>query len=203
MTRPFRAGVGVAVLTGLLAGCARAPDEQAGTGSTPSARAELPPSAWADTGIADGLVLPPAPGEVGLVRGGFDKVEAALNAAKGKVVLIDCWATWCGPCVLTFPLLVEKHRKYADRGLAVISLSLDKPADAGQAVQFLRQQKATFTNLHLTTVDAAARKGMVERFAFRNALPHAVLLDKAGARVWVGHPMDPALGPKIEAELAK
>src|SRR5690348_10360533 len=60
----------------------------------------------------------------------FDGVEAALEAAKGKVVLVDCWATWCGPCVASFPRLVEKHNKYSAKGLAVISLSLDKPSAA-------------------------------------------------------------------------
>jgi thiol-disulfide isomerase/thioredoxin len=178
MIRPFRAGLGAVVLTVILAGCARESGDRTGADPAPA-------------------------GGVELVRGGFDKVEAALDAAKGKVVLIDCWATWCGPCVATFPLLVEKHRKYADRGLAVITLSLDDPDDAGQAVAFLREQKATFTNLHLATVDAAARKGMTDRFAFRGGIPHAVLFDRAGARVWAGHPMDPSLESQIQSELAK
>jgi thiol-disulfide isomerase/thioredoxin len=73
------------------------------------------------------------------------------------VVLIDCWATWCGPCVASFPLLVEKHKKYADKGLAVISLSTDDVDDSRAVLTFLVKQKATFTNLHMP-LDAAGFK---------------------------------------------
>jgi thiol-disulfide isomerase/thioredoxin len=145
---------------------------------------------------------PPTPGEVAVKAVRFDGVEKAIADAKGKVVLVDCWATWCGPCVASFPKLVEKHQQYGSQGLAVMSLSLDRPADAGKVLPFLQNHNATFTNLHLT-MDQAAQKGLQEKFAYKNAIPHAVLFDKTGKRVWSGHPMDPKLTPMIEAELAK
>src|SRR5436190_1317967 len=43
-----------------------------------------------------------------------------LNALKGKVVLIDFWATWCGPCVAAIPHVEELYEKYKDKGLVVI-----------------------------------------------------------------------------------
>lgn len=141
-------------------------------------------------------------GEITVAVCKFDGVEKQIASAKGKVILIDCWATWCPPCVASFPKLVEKHEKYAGKGLAVISLSTDRPSDAPKVIDFLKKQKATFTNLHMT-VDAAAQKGLQEKFLYRNAIPHAVLFDRTGNRVWAGHPMDPKLTPMIEAELAK
>jgi len=76
-----------------------------------------------------------------------------LAASKGaKFTLVDVWATTCGPCKENFPHLVEMHRKYSGKGLAVISLTLDDPTDAkavAEAEKFLREKKAVFTNVLL------------------------------------------------------
>ena len=141
-------------------------------------------------------------GEVGVVQCRFDGVEKAIADAKGKVVLIDCWAQWCPPCVASFPKLVEKHQKYGAKGLAVISLSTDKVVDSPKVIAFLKKNNATFTNLHMP-MDAAAQQGLIDKFAFKGGIPHAVLFDRTGKRVWTGHPMEPKLPPLIEAELAK
>lgn len=165
----------------------------------PATTTAAPPTTTATTPTA-----PPTTGsgEVTVSECRFDGVEKQIAAAKGKVILIDCWATWCGPCVASFPKLVEKHQKYASKGLAVMSLSTDRPTDAPKVIAFLKKQNATFTNLHMT-LDAAAQKGLQEKFLYRNAIPHAVLFDRTGNRVWAGHPMDPKLTALIEAELAK
>ncbi len=71
---------------------------------------------------------------------------------QARYTLVDAWATTCGPCKENFPHLVEMHRKYASKGLAVISLSLDDPSDAqavAAAEKFLREKKAVFTNVLL------------------------------------------------------
>jgi len=69
-----------------------------------------------------------------------------------KYTLVDAWATTCAPCKENFPHLVEMHRKYGSKGLAVISLSLDDPTDAKAAAAakaFLEEKKAVFTNVLL------------------------------------------------------
>jgi peroxiredoxin len=48
-----------------------------------------------------------------------------LSDFKGKVVLVDFWATWCGPCAIEIPWFVEFQRKYKDRGLEVVGISMD------------------------------------------------------------------------------
>ncbi|MDX2038386.1 MAG: TlpA disulfide reductase family protein [Isosphaeraceae bacterium] len=78
--------------------------------------------------------------------------EKVASFKKAKLVIVDAWATWCGPCKENFPHLVEMHEKYADKGLAVVSLSLDdpeKPKKIAEAKAFLVEKKAVFTNLLL------------------------------------------------------
>ena len=83
----------------------------------------------------------------------WPQFKERLAASKGaKFTLVDVWATTCGPCKENFPHLVEMHRKYSGKGLAVISLTLDDPTDAkavAEAEKFLREQKAVFTNVLL------------------------------------------------------
>jgi thiol-disulfide isomerase/thioredoxin len=88
---------------------------------------------------------------------GYLKQVAAHKDA--KLIVVDAWATWCGPCMKNFPHLVEMHHKYADKGLVAISLSLDlsdDPKKVAAAAKFLREKQAVFTNLILdeTTNDA-------------------------------------------------
>ncbi|HWB63996.1 MAG TPA: TlpA disulfide reductase family protein, partial [Chitinophagales bacterium] len=53
-----------------------------------------------------------------------------LSSLKGKVVLLDFWASWCGPCRMEMPNVVAAYKKYKDKGFTVYSVSLDRDADA-------------------------------------------------------------------------
>src|SRR4051794_18071250 len=55
--------------------------------------------------------------------------EVRLADYKGKVILLNVWATWCGPCELEIPELVEANTKYKDKGVVVLGISLDDPAE--------------------------------------------------------------------------
>ncbi|NBP51446.1 MAG: TlpA family protein disulfide reductase, partial [Actinobacteria bacterium] len=81
-----------------------------------------------------------------------DGLTAAVTAAKGTVVVLDCWSTSCPPCVKEFPGLVALHRKHG-AAVTCMSLSLDyegigKPEEVVPPVKaFLEQQKAVFRNM--------------------------------------------------------
>ena len=111
-------------------------------------------------------------------KAGYDKVIAAN---KGKVVIVDCWATWCVPCRKAFPKTVELNKAYADKGLVVISLSFDDLAK-GQAppgvVKFLTESNATFENL-ISSLDIAGEGS--DAFSIPDgALPHFKIYGRDG-----------------------
>jgi len=74
-------------------------------------------------------------------------LDAALEKHRGQVVLVDYWATWCLPCVQLFPHSVELQRKFAEKGLSVITVSLDDPDDdQPKVLEFLKSKSAVTEN---------------------------------------------------------
>lgn len=79
----------------------------------------------------------------------LDGLEKLIASHKGKVVVVDFWATFCLPCREEFPNLVKMHKELADKGVVCISVSIDEPEKKNAALRFLRLQEATFPNLLL------------------------------------------------------
>ncbi len=105
-------------------------------------------------------------------------LDRLLEKHRGKVVLVDFWATWCGPCVEMLPHTVELQNRFRDRGLVVVTVSLDDPDNESAVRRLLGRHGATTENY-------LARYGVgPEAFAaFRfedGALPHLRLYDRQG-----------------------
>lgn len=64
---------------------------------------------------------------------------------KGKVILVDVWATWCGPCREQTPKLAALQQKYREKGLAVVGLSLDEKSDQALVQDFMKQAGVNYT----------------------------------------------------------
>jgi len=63
---------------------------------------------------------------------------------KGKVVMIDFWATWCGPCRAELPNVISVYEKYHSKGFEIIGVSLDKQEDKAKLTSFLTENKMTW-----------------------------------------------------------
>jgi thiol-disulfide isomerase/thioredoxin len=121
---------------------------------------------------------------------GKDEYQKAVAAHQGKVVLVDYWATWCGPCVKQFPHTVELAKKYHDRGLDVIALSFDEPGDVENVQKFLAEKGATFENL---ISKVGANETSADEFDFDGALPSYAVYGRDGKLVKRISPSDPTI----------
>ena len=110
-----------------------------------------------------------------------EQYEQVIRQHRGKVVVVDFWATWCIPCVKAFPHTVQWHRELRDKGLVVMSMSMDDPEQKEDALKFLTKQKATFTNL-LSSL-GGEEKGMEAFKVEGGAVPHFKIYGRDGKLV--------------------
>jgi peroxiredoxin/YHS domain-containing protein len=114
------------------------------------------------------------------------------ESLKGKVVLVDFWATWCAPCRKSMPEFQALHKKYAERGFAVVGVSIDEGKDGPAKVKKFVSSKKISYPIGLDSEQAPAWE------AFKvKAVPAAFLLDRDGRIVaqWTG-----ASAPTAEIE---
>ena len=147
------------------------------------------------------------------VHDGNGRFKPIKEFDKGKVYVVEFWATWCGPCVASMPHLVGLQEKFADRGVQVISISdedletvktfLERPVLEGGKVYetTLRRKKSesgdkpeTYRELTsaycLTTDPDGSTKDSYMKAAGQSGLPCAFLVGKDQRVEWIGHPME-------------
>lgn len=110
----------------------------------------------------------------------FDGKTITSASLKGKVVILDFWATWCGPCKAASPTMQALHQKYASKGLVVIGANMGEEDGGKEAAKYPKKHKYTYT-FTKGNDDYASKLGV-------QGIPCFVFIDKTGkvASVEVG-----------------
>jgi len=126
--------------------------------------------------VAGWMLLPAPSGKV--VEGNLapdfslpDLAGVQQHLPKGKVVLLNFWATWCPPCRKEMPSMIELYKRLKDQGLVIVAASVDK--DRSQLVSFVREYNIPFQVVHDVDASVARRYGV-----FR--YPETFLIDRSG-----------------------
>lgn len=161
--------------------------------------ATVPETAKAAKDIVDLFEAPPpllgqeAP-EVKLPLFGEDAGELDLASHEGKnIVILDFWATWCGPCRRGMPVLAEVTEEYKDRGVLFYAVNIDDETDE-QIGTFLEDEGLALTVARDEQGATANKFGV-------SGIPHSVVIGKNGIVQSVHIGLSPELGPQLRREL--
>ncbi|MBA4136973.1 MAG: hypothetical protein C0518_06625 [Opitutus sp.] len=124
----------------------------------------------------------------------IDGTRVDLADYRGKVVLIDCWATWCVPCIKELPHIKAARSKWGDKGFTVVGISFDKIADKEKLIKFVADEKLDWPHWFN---EAPGKNPFGLKYNIRS-IPATFLLGKDGLLVTTE-----THGDKLEAALQK
>jgi len=106
-----------------------------------------------------------------------DSIAQSLEQMKGKVIVLDLWATWCGPCRMEIPSFIKLQEKYQAQGLEIVGASLDPITRGGSAELVRKFMQENNINYTIWLVNNAAA---LAKFPYDQRIPTTYVIDRNG-----------------------
>jgi tetratricopeptide (TPR) repeat protein/cytochrome oxidase Cu insertion factor (SCO1/SenC/PrrC family) len=124
----------------------------------------------------------------------LDGNEVKLRSLRGKVVLLDFWASWCGPCRQLMPEFQRIHREFAGKDVVVLAINVNEPL--GTVAEYIDEEKFTFPVLLTSGTDVAGNYGV-------QSYPTTFAIDKNGLVADVEFGVGSDTAPRLRAVIEK
>ncbi|HEY9164642.1 MAG TPA: TlpA disulfide reductase family protein [Candidatus Kryptonia bacterium] len=164
----------------LFASCSKQPAQQ----NAGSASKVTPSSADFRNNVSLATSVAPSQNEFASDFSWYDNSGklVSLKSLRGKTVLINFWATWCGPCKAELPDIESISKEYASKGLVIVGVSVDKGSD------LLNQVSSFVSDNGLTYQIVIDNDDVADAFGNINVIPTSFIVDKDGkiATRWLG-----------------
>ncbi len=113
----------------------------------------------------------------------IEEIKQIKDNNKGKVMLINFWATWCKPCIKEFPELVKLYNSYKNKGFEIVFISVDVPEDVdSKVVPFLKKQDVDFVSYYNKFEKPDELINYIDK-NWEGAIPSTYIYDKEGKLV--------------------
>ncbi len=107
---------------------------------------------------------------------------------KGKVYVVEFWATWCGPCIKSMPHLSELQKKYTDKGVTIIGVTSEDPRNNLQGVESMVAKKGDTMGYTVAWDSGRSTSDSYMTAAAQSGIPTAFIVDQNGVIAWIGSP---------------
>jgi thiol-disulfide isomerase/thioredoxin len=121
------------------------------------------------------------PVEVNLIDA--NGVREIMKNNSGKLRLVNIWATWCGPCVIEMPELVNINRMYRNRAFEMITISGDMPSKKDDVIKFLKDKQVSCTNYQFNSEDRTELGEALDK-GWEGGIPYTVIIKPGGEIIY-------------------
>jgi thiol-disulfide isomerase/thioredoxin len=110
-------------------------------------------------------------------------IREIMKNNSGKLRLVNIWATWCAPCVIEMPELVNINRMYNKRAFEMVTISADMPSKKDDALKFLKDKQVSCTNYQFNSEDRTEISEVLDK-GWEGGIPYTVIIKPGGEIIY-------------------
>ena len=135
--------------------------------------------------ICAGVVTPSAYADEPVAKIDVPQLQSLISGNKGKVTIVNFWATWCPPCLKEFPDFVKLYNAYHSKGLEIVAVSMNEPDEMEDIQEFLQKYKPPFPIYLAASADEDFYQAISKDWM--GTIPLTLIFDTEGKSAYYHH----------------